>query len=200
LRFISSLLLCLLVSVCMMAQAPVANFTASVTSGCSPVSVTFTDQSTGSPKFWNWDFGNGVTNTSQTPGSQFYTASNNNVIRDVPVRLIVQNDIGCKDTAINIVHVVGNCYIAIPKAFTPNSDGLNDYLYPTNAYKAKDLRFCVYNRGGQKIFETTNWTNKWDGTFKGQPQDPGTYVWTLVYTHIETGQRFDLKGTTVLIR
>ena len=160
----------------------------------------FVDNSYNRVVGWNWDFGNGFTSTLKTPASQFYTASNNNVIRDVPVRLIVQNDLGCKDTAINIIHVVGNCYIAIPKAFTPNSDGLNDYLYPTNAYKARNLKFSVYNRGGQKIFETTNWTNKWDGTFKGQPQDPGTYVWTLVYTNIDTGQRFELKGSTILIR
>ena len=160
----------------------------------------FVDNSYNRVVGWSWDFGNGFTSTLKTPASQFYTASNNNVIRDVPVRLIVQNDLGCKDTAINTIHVVGNCYIAIPKAFTPNSDGLNDYLYPTNAYKARDLRFTIYNRGGQKIFETTNWTNKWDGTFKGQPQDPGTYVWTLVYTNIDSGQRFELRGSTVLIR
>lgn len=160
----------------------------------------FVEQSYNRVVSWNWDFGNGFTSTLKTPASQFYVASNNNVIRDVPVRLIVQNDLGCRDTAVHIIHVVGNCYIAIPKAFTPNNDGLNDYLYPTNAYKARDLKFIVYNRGGQKIFETTDWTNKWDGTFKGQPQDPGTYVWTLVYTHKETGQHYNLKGTTVLIR
>ena len=96
--------------------------------------------------------------------------------------------------------MVSNCYLAIPKAFTPNADGLNDFLYPTNAYKAKNLYFAVYNRVGQKLFETTNWTNKWNGNFKGNPQDAGTYVWLLHYTHIETGQQFNLKGTTVLIR
>lgn len=147
---------------------------------------------------WNWDFGNSLTSNLQSPPSQFYTSSARN--RSVPIRLIVENDLGCKDTAINMINVAANCYIAVPKAFTPNNDGLNDYLYPTNAYKAKDLKFTVYNRRGQKVFETTNWQNKWDGTFKGQPQDPDTYVWTLIYTHIETGQRFNLKGTTVLLR
>lgn len=147
---------------------------------------------------WTWDFGNGLTSTLQTPPNQFYTTSARN--RNVPIKLIVENDLGCKDTAINMINVVANCYIAIPKAFTPNSDGLNDYLYPTNAYKAKNLKFVIYNRRGQKVFETNNWHNKWDGTFKGQPQDPDTYVWTLQYTHIETGQYFDLKGTTVLLR
>ena len=55
----------------MEAQAPVANFTASVTSGCGPLAVGFTDQSTGSPKFWNWDFGNGQLSNQQNPTVSF---------------------------------------------------------------------------------------------------------------------------------
>lgn len=48
-------------------QAPVANFTANVTSGCAPVTVILTDVSTGNPKFWNWDLGNGqLANTQNT--------------------------------------------------------------------------------------------------------------------------------------
>jgi gliding motility-associated-like protein len=132
------------------------------------------------------------------PPPQFYPSSN--VTSDIPVQLIVKNIAGCADTATKTIRVVGNCYIAIPKGFSPNSDGLNDFLYPTNAYKARDLLFRVYNRTGQLLFETRDWTNKWDGTFKGSPQDPGTYVWILNYTNIDTGKRFELKGSTVLIR
>ncbi|HZG26578.1 MAG TPA: hypothetical protein VEZ17_18450, partial [Chitinophagaceae bacterium] len=40
-------------------QAPVAQFTASVVEGCGPLTVKFTDNSTGDPKFWDWDLGNG---------------------------------------------------------------------------------------------------------------------------------------------
>ncbi len=147
---------------------------------------------------WLWDFGNGATSTAQSPANQYYPLSDN--IHDVLVRLVITNSIGCKDTAINTITVAGNCYIAVPKAFSPNGDGLNDYLYPTNAYKAKDLIFRVYNRPGQLVFETRNWMNKWDGTFKGNPQDPGTYIWILNYTNIDTGKKISLKGSTVLLR
>lgn len=51
------------------AQAPVANFTAIPTTGCLPMLVNFTDQSTGNPTSWQWDLGNGVTSTSQNPSS-----------------------------------------------------------------------------------------------------------------------------------
>ncbi|MBC7849148.1 MAG: PKD domain-containing protein, partial [Chitinophagaceae bacterium] len=53
------------------AQAPVANFTATTTSGCSPLNVQFTDQSSNNPIFWNWDLGNGQLSTAQNPVTQY---------------------------------------------------------------------------------------------------------------------------------
>ncbi len=158
----------------------------------------FKENSIGNGLQWNWVFGNGNTSNLQQPPGQTYSSSN--VIRDVPVKLMVTNNIGCSDTATQLIKVVSNCYIAIPNAFTPNGDGLNDYLYPTNAYKAKDLVFKVYNRFGQLLFSTSNWQNKWDGSFKGQGVDPGTYVWILQYTNTDTGKRIEQKGTTILLR
>jgi gliding motility-associated-like protein len=69
---------------------------------------------------------------------------------------------------------VNNCYIVVPSAFTPNHDGLNDYLYPLNAYKATNLIFRVYNRMGGLVCETQDWTRKCDGTISDipQPADP----------------------------
>jgi len=69
-----------------------------------------------------------------------------------------------------------------------------------NAYKATDLLFRVYNRVGQLVFETRDWTKRWDGRFKGQPADMGTYVWILVYTDIKTGKKYNLKGSSILLK
>ncbi len=159
----------------------------------------FRDTSIGRIVNWSWDFGNGVQAQGQTPVPQSYTpplASN----YEAPVRLIVTDDIGCRDTAFGVVTVVWNCYIAVPSAFTPNGDGLNDFLYPLNAYKARDLSFSVYNRFGQRIFFTQNWQNRWNGMYKGKSCDTGTYVWILQYTDPDTGRRVETKGTAVLIR
>ncbi len=114
--------------------------------------------------------------------------------------MIVQNNRNCADTIMKQMRVLNNCYIAVPTAFTPNGDALNEYLYPTNAFKAADLEFRVYNRLGQVVFETKDNTRKWDGTYKGLLQPSGTYVWTLTYRHIDTNERFSSKGTSVLIR
>ena len=98
------------------------------------------------------------------------------------------------------VQVYSSCYIAVPNAFTPNNDGLNDYLYPLNAVKAKQLHFKVYNRWGQLVYETSNWKQGWDGTFKGQLQSSGVYIWFLQYMDGLTNKPIARKGTVMLIR
>lgn len=165
---------------------------------CPNEVATFLDKSTGNIVSWRWEFGNGVISNVQNPSPQSYLPPRTTT--NVFPRLIVQNNLGCFDTAVQKIVVPNSCYIAVPNAFTPNNDGLNDNLYPLNAYKATDLLFRVYNRVGQMIFETRDWTKKWDGTFKGQGADPGTYVWILIYTDIDTGKKVQLKGSTILLR
>lgn len=160
----------------------------------------FKDTSIGNIRNWSWDFGNGSNSNIKNPPPQTYTVSPSNVNYEVPVRLIVEDDIGCKDTAVSKVFIVWNCYIAVPSAFTPNGDGMNDNLYPLNAYKAMGLKFTVYNRLGQRVFYTENWTRKWNGKFRGQDADPGTYVWVLTYYNPDLRKMIEQKGSTVLIR
>ncbi|MBI3872224.1 MAG: PKD domain-containing protein [candidate division Zixibacteria bacterium] len=54
--------------------APVAEFVGSPTSGCAPLTVNFTDQSTGSPTSWSWTFGDGGTSTLQNPSYAYAAA------------------------------------------------------------------------------------------------------------------------------
>jgi len=88
----------------------------------------------------------------------------------------------------------------VPTAFTPNGDGLNDYLYPLNAFKADNLVFQVFNRQGQMLFETHDWRQKWDGRIQGHEAPAGTYAWFLQYTDRDSGHKFFQKGTSILIR
>jgi gliding motility-associated-like protein len=120
--------------------------------------------------------------------------------REYPVKLTVTDSSGCVDVTYKLITLIPDCYIAVASAFTPNGDGLNDYLYPLNAYKAVDLTFKVFNRYGQLIFETKDWTHKWDGTFNRMQQPTGVYIWTLEYTDTATNKPVSLKGTSVLIR
>ena len=165
---------------------------------CPGDKVFISNNTIGNITTWSWDLGNGSTSSIKDPPPQTYTVAAASYV--ALIKLFVINNYGCRDSAYRYIKVINNCYIAVPSAFSPNGDGLNDYLYPLNAYKAADLKFSVYNRFGQRLFYTTNWTNKWDGTFKGQGADPGTYVWILSYINTDTGKRVEQKGTTVLIR
>jgi gliding motility-associated-like protein len=98
------------------------------------------------------------------------------------------------------IKVFASCIIAVPTAFTPDGDGLNDYLYPLNAIKAEKLDFKVFNRWGQLVFHSKDWTQKWDGKINGLPQGTNVYVWTLSYVHRDTKVKYELKGTSTLIR
>lgn len=165
---------------------------------CPSDTLHFTDRSSGNATSWNWDFGNGATSTLQAPGPQRYPLVNRS--GTYVARLVAGNNLNCTDTTYKLITVLASCYIAVPSAFTPNGDGLNDYLYPLNAFKADNLLFRVYNRYGQMIFESKDYSKKWDGRLNSVPQPSGTYVWTFSYTDHDTGQPVFLKGTVVLIR
>ena len=165
---------------------------------CPDEPATFRDLSTGNITGWSWNFGNGNISSDSNPLPQFYSTLSETI--RVPVRLTVTDARGCTDTASQYITVAKNCFIAVPSAFTPNGDGLNDFLYPLNAYKAKDLKFSVFNRNGQRIFFSTNWLNKWDGRYRGKGVDAGTYVWMLEYTDADTNRAVQQKGTVILIR
>ena len=167
---------------------------------CPEDAALFTDTSIGKIQSWYWSFGDGYTSIMQVPPPKNYPPAPTRAGRYYPVSLIVKNDINCYDTSYITLKILFNCYIAVPSGFTPNGDGLNDYLYPLNAYKGDNLIFRVFNRFGQLIFETKDWTNKWDGNINSQPQPSGTYVWTLEYTDRDTQNHYVQKGTTVLIR
>ncbi|MGH2647883.1 MAG: gliding motility-associated C-terminal domain-containing protein, partial [Ginsengibacter sp.] len=165
---------------------------------CKPSDSAFLkDESLGEITKWNWDFGNGMKSSLQNPPVQMYFVGNNTT--DYSVGLIVADSVGCADTTTHMMKVENNCYIAVPTAFSPNGDGINDYLYPLNAYKTTDLEFRVFDRTGQLVFETNDWTRKWDGTLKGEPVPSDVYVWMLSYTD-DSNKKIFLKGSTFLIR
>ncbi|MBK6379905.1 MAG: gliding motility-associated C-terminal domain-containing protein [Chitinophagaceae bacterium] len=79
--------------------------------------------------------------------------------------------------------VVENCtqVIYIPNAFTPNNDSRNDVFKPSAFRPLQAYHLAIYNRYGQKIFETTNISAGWDGRVKGKPQPVGGYTYRCSY-------------------
>ena len=114
--------------------------------------------------------------------------------------LQVRDQKGCigKDT---IIVNLKDCLMGffMPTGFTPNGDGKNDVLRPLLFGNVKQYQFMIYNRWGELIFKTTDLSKGWDGTYKGQPQDGGVFVWMCIYEFEGDGVKRE-SGTCVLIR
>jgi gliding motility-associated-like protein len=87
----------------------------------------------------------------------------------------------------------------VPTAFSPgNQDGVNDVLRLFgNGIKQVELR--IYNRWGEKVYETTTIGQGWDGSYKGELQPTGVYTYSakVVYLNNHTITK---QGNVTLIR
>lgn len=104
----------------------------------------------------------------------------------------------CGTASDNVNIRVVDCVILFPNAFTPNGDGRNDLFKILNAFNLKDYSLMIFNRWGQMVYSTTDFTQGWNGEIKGQPQNPDTFVYYCRYT--KDGKPIFTKGSFVLIR
>jgi gliding motility-associated-like protein len=89
--------------------------------------------------------------------------------------------------------------LSVPNAFTPNGDGRNDLLRPLLFGNVVKFRFSVYNRWGQRVFETSTLMQGWDGKLGGIAEATGVYVWYCEY-QLEGAAEKSEQGTLLLIR
>jgi len=90
--------------------------------------------------------------------------------------------------------------IFIPNAFTPNGDNQNDVLYIYTSDNSIELRtFMVFNRWGDKVFETKDINTGWDGAFNNEPLEAAVFVYYLEVTCTD-GMIEVHKGDVTLIK
>lgn len=92
------------------------------------------------------------------------------------------------------------CDVYMPSAFSPNEDGLNDYLKPGVYCQVTEFRFAVYNRFGERLFYTTQKGDGWNGYNRSLPASQGIYVWTLEYRNPNNKKLYRQHGSVVLVR
>ena len=116
--------------------------------------------------------------------------------------VVVTDEFGCTRTDTVPVYVrdviCEEPYVFVPNAFTPNGDGKNDILY-VRGEVVTEVTFMVYDRWGEKVFETHDLTTGWDGTFRGRPCEPGVYDYHLQVTCLGM-KRYFKKGNVTLLR
>ena len=94
--------------------------------------------------------------------------------------------------------------VFLPNTFTPNTDGVNDVLYPRGEGIKSVKHLRIFNRWGQLVFERLNFNTNdrsmgWDGTFKGQALPPDVFVFTMAVI-CDNNQLVETKGNVMIVR
>lgn len=113
---------------------------------------------------------------------------------------IVVNAAGCYDTAYSDIIIHPEFLFWVPNAFTPyNGDGINDVFKP-KLIGVHDYRFMIFNRWGDKIFETTDRELGWDGYVKGNLCQQDVYVYKIIFKDDVQLQSHEYVGKVILVK
>lgn len=147
---------------------------------------------------YTWLFGDDETSTIENP-DHIYQNPNHDYI----IGLIVSNGDGCADTVFYTLHYTEDIVYYVPNTFTPDQDEFNNIFIPifTPGYFPNDYLFVVYDRWGEKIFESTDVLIGWDGTYKNLGlMQTGIYTWKVEFKAKETGDKVSTVGHVNLLR
>jgi gliding motility-associated-like protein len=182
---------------------PVAEFSFSPNEiySTNPV-VTFTNQSLGGETY-AWDF------IHQYPYSGMYGDTLENTSFSYPdtgvynVQLIVFNSFGCSDTVEHQLDIIPEYVLYAPNAFTPtNHDGINDMFMPKGlGIDPNNFQMSIYDRWGNRIFQTTDVNKGWDGRANGGKNiaQIDTYVWKID-TQDFRGNKHEYIGHVTIVK
>jgi gliding motility-associated-like protein len=176
-------------------DAPLSNFS------FTPVAIqpntphTFTNLSSSDAIRFKWTFGDGdsILTTSRVPIIHQYKSSGT-----FQVCLTAYNQLDCPRTICKTVEASINPLVDVPNAFTPQSGDVNSVIQ-VKGFGIVKLKWEIWNRWGQKVFETTDAKFGWDGKFKGVLQPMDVYMYTLAVEFFD-GRTLTKKGDITLIR
>lgn len=113
--------------------------------------------------------------------------------------VLMKSSYGCVGIDTMNVLVVNDASYAMPTAFSPNNDGVNDIFRPM-AVGYRSIRFFkVFNRWGEEVYDGKSLEEGWDGTCNNKPAELGVYFWQISYID-RFGKEGIWKGDVTLIR
>lgn len=120
-------------------------------------------------------------------------------IYDARYSLVFTDDNGCTATDNVLVKIDPLSRILyIPNAFSPNGDGVND-IFTIYGKGISQIRLMIFDRWGEKVFETNDPNFGWDGTKSGQIMQPNVFVYHAVITYLD-GFEVQEEGSVTLLR
>jgi gliding motility-associated-like protein len=134
-------------------------------------------------------------NTQQTadsivsldPGIYHVTVTDANQCKgNYEVSIEIPNDLDCSEG------------LYIPNVFSPNHDGANDILF-VHSNNLKSFEFFIYDRWGNKVFETSDISKGWDGEYHGKPLQEDVYSYVFKGSTLND-KKISRNGNITLVR
>lgn len=114
--------------------------------------------------------------------------------------VMVTDSNGCTDNDCITIFVDTECgELFIPNAFSPNNDNANDRLCIYGSQCIEQMTLVIYDRWGEKVFETTDPSQCWDGTYRGELMNTAVFVYYLEAVLVN-GNVLEKKGNITLLR
>ena len=174
---------------------PVSNFSFSPDPPVENTPTSFNNLASPDAVKFKWLFGDG---DSLQTNSRLQVKHQYNATGTYNACLIAINSAGCADTLCQDVKAVVAALVDVPNAFTPNRGDANSVIY-AKGFGITKIRFIIWNRWGQKVFETNDKNIGWDGKYKGVLQPMDVYAYTLDVEFFD-GTKTIKKGDITLIR
>jgi gliding motility-associated-like protein len=174
---------------------PVADFTATPQPPTENTPISFANLSSADAVRFKWLFGDGdsLVTTSRAVIQHEYNATNT-----YNACLIAINPAGCADTVCKQVSTLIVPALDVPNAFTPLSGDVNSMVFVRGFGFAK-MKFTIWARWGEKVFESNDKRSGWDGRYKNKLLPMDVYAYTLDVEFTD-GTRATKKGDITLIR
>ena len=132
------------------------------------------------------------------PGAYTYSP---NIVDTFYIDLFALTDDGCADSTQGMVVFLNDPFLYAPNTFTPDGNNVNDVWIPVYSSPGNVQRYNldIYNRWGERVFETTDLNQGWDATYNGSPVQDGTYIWKINFRWYDQ-RTYELTGHIILIK
>ncbi|MFL5787742.1 MAG: PKD domain-containing protein [Flavisolibacter sp.] len=173
---------------------PTANFTASPQPPTENTPISFNNLSSADAVSFKWLFGDGdslVVNSRAVIQHEYNSTGTFNAC------LIAYNKAGCPDTTCRPITTLIVPAVDVPNAFTPS--GSNNNIVYVRGFGIAKMKFSIYTRWGEKVFEIGDKHIGWDGRYKGQMLPMDVYAYTL-NVEFTDGTKTTKTGDITLIR
>jgi gliding motility-associated-like protein len=146
-----------------------------------------------------WNFHDGTTSILINPKHTFPT---NNLDTTFEVMLVAFSEFGCVDTTYRIITVKEDVIYYIPNSFTPDGDAFNQTFHPVlkSGFDPYDYELTIFDRWGEKLFESHDVSIGWDGNYGGRLVSSGVYTWKIIFKENQNDNRHELMGFVTVLK